>query len=187
MKFAGVTAYPETPTAQNFASCVQLCRWRSAWVARARRPGATAASRCSMTVGEPSWSRGRAAFGCESERRVVRNATTVHEQHGAQLAVGREDHIAEHSDDPLLPPNGLAAQRLERERAGPVEAELVLLEQDERRMDRQRVVTGSSGRQWQEAVDVVAAQDVETDHTQAVAIQQDVGRTAQLDSVQLHR
>src|SRR5204863_936828 len=44
-----------------------------------------------------------------------------------------------------------------------------------------------SSRQRQEAVHVVAAQDVEPDHAQSVTIEQHVGRTAQLDSVQLHR
>src|SRR5690242_10787455 len=124
--------YPDAPTTQNFASCSQLCRWRRAWVARARRPGSTAASRCSMAVGEPSVSRGCAAYGSEPERRVVRDSLAALEHHRDELAVLLEDDVAQLADAPLLLRHRLPADRRQGEGAGAVEPELVLLEQDER-------------------------------------------------------
>src|SRR5690242_7419396 len=99
--------YPETPTTQNFASWVQLCRWRRAWVARARRPGATAASRCSMNVGEPSGSGRCAACGSEPDRRVVRDALAALEQHAHKAAVPREEDVAQCPEALLLPQHRL--------------------------------------------------------------------------------
>jgi hypothetical protein len=63
-----------------------------------------------MTVGEPSDSGGRTALGSESERGVVRDLRAILEQHGAQVAVGREDDISQLADDALLLPDRLAAE-----------------------------------------------------------------------------
>src|SRR5690349_12637670 len=108
--------YPDAPTTQNFASCVQLCRWRRAWVARARRPGATAASRCSMTAADPSDSGGCAAFGSDSDRLVVRNALPAFEQHCEELAVAAEDDVPQLARVAPLPRHRPASERLQRGR-----------------------------------------------------------------------
>src|SRR5512133_1935978 len=179
--------YPEAPTTQNFASCVQLCRWRSAWVARARRPGATAASRCSMTVGEPSDSGGCSAFRSEPERPVVRKALAAVEDDGQEAAVRSEGDVAQRAEAPLLPRDRLAAQRGQRECARSVEPQLVLLQQHERRVDRQAVGPDRRRRQRKEAVHLVAAEDVEPDHAQGLSVQQQAGRPAELDAVQPQR
>src|SRR5262249_37435026 len=166
--------YPEAPTTQNFASCVQLCRWRRAWVARARRPGATAASCCSMNVGEPSVSGGGAALGSEPERPVVRDPLAALEQHADEAAVPREENVAQRPDALLLPHHRLATQSLQRERADAVKVELVLLEQHERRVDGEAVVADRRRRQRQEAMHLVPAEHVETDHAQVLAVEEQV-------------
>src|SRR6266542_5623631 len=122
---------------QNFASCSQLCRWRNACVARARRPAAIAASRCSMTAASLALRCG-ARLGSEPQGIVERHAlghpVAIDDDRG-ELAVRSDDDVTQRSDHAACALHRAAAQRTERERMRTVEIELVLLPQDERRTD----------------------------------------------------
>src|SRR5512133_1120202 len=178
--------YPEAPTTQNFASCVQLCRWRSAWVARARRLGSSAASRCSMTVREPSDSGGRPAARRELHPLVERDPDTALEQDCDNPPARFQHNVSQQPDLSSCSGDGSPAQRAECESAGAVEVELVLLEQHEWGVDRERAARDRGRRQRQEPVHFVAAAHVEADGAQSRAVEQQVDRPAELDPVQAH-
>src|SRR5436190_9132440 len=85
----------------------------------------------------------------------------------------------------LTPPyDRRSAQRGHRQRACPVEGELVLLEEDERRADDDLPAGDGRGRQRQESVHLVAAQHVEADGPKLVPVQKQVDGPAQRDAVQ---
>src|SRR5919112_1086177 len=108
-----------------------------------------------MTAREAIRLGGCPARGSEAERPVEREPFAAVEQHGEQLSVRRERDVAKRPDVLAALRDRPAAQGAEQERTGAVEVKLVLLEQDEWRVDCQLVGADGSRRQRQEAVDVV--------------------------------
>src|SRR6266852_4379056 len=143
-----------------------------------------------MTAGEASGSRGGPALGSESERAVERQPLGPGDrvdEDGDQPAVGSDHDVAQRSQLAALPCHSPATQGAERESARPVERELVLLEQTERGLNRDRAVLNLSDRQRQETVYLVAADDVEADCAKTMAIEQEVDRPAELDPAHAYR
>ena len=97
-----------------------------------------------------------------------------------------DDDVPESAEVSALALHGTPAQRAQGERLRAVEVELVVLEENERREDRDLVVAHGRSRQRQEPVHLVAAENVEADRAQRVAVEQQVDGAPKLDSVQPH-
>ena len=99
---------------------------------------------------------GRPACGSESQRHIERNALVRHD-YCNQLTISGNDDVLQQSDLSSVPLDRATPQPAERKRAGAVEVQLVLLEEDKRRQDSDCVAADRRRRKRQKAVHFVAA------------------------------